>query len=298
MKFSARGVILILVMGLFASLWNDSEARGEASFFPGELKQGWALMEKPRVFTKKTLFEHIDGQAELFFKYGFRQCASAIFMNRKHREDQIDSDIYDMGNTLQAFGIFSRLRTDGPPGGFGLDSVLDERSALFYQGKYFVMLYASEENPVVLKELATQIASRIPGSSPPPRELDYFPRTGLKAGSLQYFPAGLLGHQFLEGGFQGTYSSGEKEVQLFLALFKGPQDAQRAFDAFKDYLTRKGKSAPRMTTEFGTGTLRGESPYQGEIIVLRKGPYLLGVMGPGIGEKEESRLAEFVKNAK
>jgi hypothetical protein len=298
MKFSERVLILLLVTAAFASLWNSSGARGEGSFLPGELKQGWALMDKPRVFTKKSLFEHIDGQAELFFKYGFRQCTSAVFKNRVHPEDQIDSDIYEMGNTLQAFGIFSRLRTEAQPGGFGLDSVLDERSALFYQGQYFVMLYASEENLPVLKELATQIASKIPDSSPPPRELDYFPKTGLKAGSLQYVPAGLLGHQFLKGGFQGTYPSGEKEVHLFLALFKGPQDGQRALDAFRDYLTRKGKTAPRTTTEFGSETLRGDSPYQGEIIVLRKGSYLLGEMGPGLGEKEESRLAEFVKNVK
>jgi hypothetical protein len=298
MKSSEKALILLLVTVTFTSLWNDSEARGEASFFPGELKQGWGLMEKPRGFTRKTLFEYIDGQAELFLKYGFRQCTSAVFKSRKHPEDQIDSDIYDMGNTLQAFGIFSRLRTDGPPGGFGLDSVLDERTALFYQGKYFVMLYASEENLPVLKELATQIASRMPNSSPPPRELDYFPKAGLKVGSLQYFPAGLLGHQFLKGGFQGTYPSGEKEYQLFLALFKGPQEGQSAFDAFKDYLTRKGKTPPRMTTEFGSETLRGDSPYQGKIIVLQKGSYLLGEMGPEIGEKEESRLAEFVKNVK
>ena len=298
MKFSERALILFLVTGLFASLWSDLEARGEASFLPRELQQDWALMEKPRVFTKKTLFEHIDGQAELFFKYGFRQCTSAVFKNRKQPEDQIDSDIYDMGNTLQAFGIFSRLRTEARPGGLGLDSALDERSALFYQGKYFVMLYASEENLAVLKELATQIASKIPNSSPPPRELDYFPKAGLKAGSLQYFPAGLLGHQFLKGGFQGIYPSGEKEVHLFLALFKEPRDVERAFDAFKEYLTQKGKMTPRLTPESGFKTLRGESPYQGKIVIVRKGSYLLGGMGPEIGEREEGLLAEFVKNVK
>ena len=298
MKPSRRTLVLLLVTGLFASFWNYSEARGEASFLPGDLPQGWALMERPRVFTKKTLFEHINGQAELFFKYGFRQCTSAVFRERKSPENQIDADIYDMGNTLGAFGIFSRLRTEERPGGFGLDSTLDERSALFYQGKYFVMLYATEENLAVLKQLATQISSKISDPSPPPRELSYFPKAGLKAGSIQYFSEGLLGLQFLGGGFRGTYQNGEKNYHLFLAVFKKSQDVQRAFDAFKDYLTQKGKMTPRVTTEFGSKTLRGESPYQGQIIVLQKGPYLLGGMGPQVGEKEESGLAEFVKNVK
>ena len=203
-----------------------------------------------------------------------------------------------MGNTLQAFGVFSRLRTEDRPGGFGLDSYLDENSALFYQGRYFVMLYATEENPAVLKQLATQISAKISPLSSPPRELSFFPKAGLRAGSIQYFSEGLLGLQFLKGGFQGAYLSGEKEFHLFLALFKSARDVQRAFDAFRDYLTQKGKVTPRVTTEFGSKTLRGESPYQGQIVVLQKGAYLIGGMSPQIGAKEEGGLAEFVKNVK
>ena len=52
-----------------------------------------------------------------------------------------------MGNVLQAFGVFSRFRNEDRPGGFGLDSYLDDHSAFFYKGKYFVMLYATESNP-------------------------------------------------------------------------------------------------------------------------------------------------------
>jgi hypothetical protein len=298
MKPSKRTLVLLLLTGLFASFLNYSEVHGESSFLPREPENGWALEEGPRTFTNKTLFEHIDGQAELFFKYGFRECTSAVYKERKNPENQIDADIYEMGNTLQAFGIFSRLRTEERPGGFGLDSYLDENSALFYQGKYFVMLYATEENLAVLKQLATQISSKISPLSSPPRELSFFPKAGLKGGSIQYFSEGLLGHQFLKGGFQGAYLSGEKEYHLFLAMFKNAQESQRAFDAFRDYLTQKGRMTPRVTTEFGSKTLRGESPYQGQIIVLQKGFYLLGAMGPQIGDKEESGLAEFLKNVK
>jgi hypothetical protein len=79
MKLSRRVFVLLFVGGFWVSFWSYSEARGEASFFPREIQQGWELTESPRVFTKKTLFEHINGQAELFFKYGLRQCTSAVF---------------------------------------------------------------------------------------------------------------------------------------------------------------------------------------------------------------------------
>jgi len=38
---------------------------------PKNVPDGWALREDPEMFTRETLFEHIDGQADLFVQYGF-----------------------------------------------------------------------------------------------------------------------------------------------------------------------------------------------------------------------------------
>ena len=110
-----------------------------------------------------------------------------------------------MGNSLQAFGVFSRFRQDESPAGIGLDSYLEDRYALFYKGKYFVVLQATDSNPSILKQLAQEIESRISDNSAPPKEIAYFPKNGLKPGSIEYFPDGLLGHQFLKRGFKASY---------------------------------------------------------------------------------------------
>ena len=123
----------------------------------------------------------------------------------------------------------------------GLDSYLDDHSALFYQGKYYVALYATEPNPEVLKELAKKVSGNLSDSSPPPLEISFFPKEGLKPGSIQYMSEGLLGHQFLKRGFQGTYVDGSKESQLFLAVFKSPEEAKIGLRAFRNYLSTKGK---------------------------------------------------------
>jgi len=102
-----------------------------------------------------------------------------------------------MGNSLQAFGVFSRFRQDESPAGIGLDSYLGDEYAIFYKGKYFVVLQATASSHSILKQLAQEIESRILDDSPPPKEIAYFPKTGLKPGSIEYFPDGLLGHQFL-----------------------------------------------------------------------------------------------------
>ena len=271
-----------------------------------DIPAGWALIQSPQTYNKKTLFGHINGQAELFLKYGFQKSVFAIYQSKKSREDQIEVDIYDMGNVVQAFGIFSRFRNEDRPGGFGLDSFLDDHSSFFYKGKYFVMFYATESNPDILRQFSTLISLKMLDPSLPPKEISYFPKNGLKPGSLQYFPEGLLGHQFLKRGFQGTYvekvevkaGAEDKEIKLFLAIFKNSQEAMSTLKVYKDDLFKKGKVFSGSIIEFGTRALKGEDPYQGKVIVLQKGFYLLGVVGFEKEEEAENRLAEFVKNVK
>jgi hypothetical protein len=309
--------------------WKVSLAMPLESLIPKkDIPAGWALIQGPQTYNKKTLFGHINGQAELFLKYGFQKSVFAIYQSKKSREDQIEVDIYDMGNVVQAFGIFSRFRNEDRPGGFGLDSFLDDHSALFYKGRYFVMVYAAESNPDFLRQFSKLISLKISDPSPPPKEISYFPKNGLKPGSLQYFPEGLLGHQFLKRGFQGTYvekvevqvkakaeaeekveakvkdeikdkvKTEDKEIKLFLAIFKDSQEAMNALKVYKDDLSKKGKVSSGSLIEFGTRALKGEDPYQGKVIVLQKGFYLLGVVGFEKEENAENLLTEFIKNIK
>jgi hypothetical protein len=298
-------MILFVLTGIFvwfeAPLW---AAPLESLLPKKDLPEGWTLAEGPQTYTKKTLFERINGEAELFFKYGFQKSVFAVYQCKKSREDQIEVDIYDMGNVLQAFGVFSRFRNEDRLGGFGLDSFLDDHSALFYQGKYFVMLYAPEANQEILRQFSKLISLKISDPSPPPREISYFPKNGLKPGSIQYFPEGLLGHQFLKRGFQGTYvekvevKAEEKTLKLFLAIFQNSQKAIDALRDFKDDLSKKGKVSSGSIIEFETRALKGEDPYQGKVIVLQKGFYLLGVVGFEKEEGGENRLAEFMREVK
>jgi hypothetical protein len=292
------------------------------SLLPKDIPEGWVLIDGPHLYTKKNLFGHIDGQAELFFKYGFQKSTFAIYQNKKNQENQIELDIYNMGNVLQAFGIFSRFRNEDRPAGIGLDSYLDDHSALFYKDKYFAILYSTESNSSTLKQWAAKIALKIVGTSASPKEIGFFAKTGLKPGSIQYFPEGLLGYQFLKRGFKGTYvekdeakekakvevraeaedknkvRTEDKEFQLFIAIFKDSQEAMSALRVYKNYLSQKGKVSSGSIIESKTWGLKGEDPYQGQVIIVHKGPYLLGVIGFEKEKDGENRLAEFVKQVK
>jgi Family of unknown function (DUF6599) len=280
------------------------------SLVPKNVPDGWAVREAPETFTRETLFEHIDGQAELFIQYGFNESVFALFRKANASDDKIDVDIYDMGNSLQAFGVFSRFRQDESPAGFGLDSYLGDQYAIFYKGKYFVVLQATDSNPSILKRLAQEIESRILDKSPPPKEIAYFPKTGLKPGSIEYFPNGLLGHQFLKRGFKASYveNDGKKndakidsegrDSYLFLSIFDNSQEATSALKLFRENLSKKGKLETGVANQFGPDALIGADPYQGKTIVVQKGPCLIGAIGFEQVKEAASRLDELMKEIK
>ena len=268
-----------------------------------DLPAGWTRVDGPRVYSNKTLFEHVNGQAILYLSYGFRRSVFVVFQNVREPENQIEVDIYDMGEVLNAFGVFSRFRNDDRPGGVGLDSYLDDRSLLFYRGRYFVMIYATETNATAMKQMAATISAKIGDSFRPPREIDLFPKNGLKAGSIQYFPEGLLGHTFLGRGFQAGYVDKDetnlqvpgREPLLFLAVFKSPKAAKEALTIYKSYVAKKGKVFASTPEAFGSDAWEGEDPYHGQLMVVQRGHHLLGAAGFA-GKRAESHLDAFIKN--
>jgi hypothetical protein len=277
---------------------------------PKNVPDEWVVREAPETFTRETLFEHINGQADLFIQYGFEKSVFAIYRKAGASDDKIDVDIYDMGNSLQAFGVFSRFRRNDSPAGIGLDSYLSDDYVIFYKGKYFVVLQATDSNRSILKQLALEIESRILDDSLPPQEIAFFPETGLRPGSIEYFPDGLLGHEFLKKGFKASYleNNGRKddskteseggEFQLFLSIFENLEEAENALKIFRESLSKKGKPLPGAANQFGSDAFVGSDPYQGKTIVVRKGDRLLGAVGFQYDNEGQSRLAELMKKMK
>lgn len=277
------------------------------ALIPPNAPQGWNLPEAPETFTKETLFEHIDGQADLFLQYGFRGSVFAMFRKVNAADDKIDVDIYDMGNVLQAFGVFSRFRQEEGSAGIGLDSYMDERAVFFYKGRYFVVLQATESNPSILKHLAQEIASRISDDAAPPKETSYFPRNGLKPGSIEYYPDGLLGHDFLKRGFRAAYIGKDtppadakdavqsQDTGLFVAIFDNTKEAADALKLYKEHLAGKGSVNEGSSATMGPDVVTGVDPYQGKTVVAQKGPYLVGAVGFLNQGEGEQKVAELMK---
>ncbi len=71
-----------------------------------------------------------------------------------------------------------------------------------------------------------------------------------------------------------------------------------AMRLFREHLSKKGKVAEGISTQFGPEALTGVDPYQGKTIVAHQGPYLLGAIGFEQDKDGEQRLAELMNEVK
>lgn len=148
---------------------------------------GWRVGADDQAFTPENLFDYINGGAELYLSYGFKSVLSRTYTNADRPE--IIADIFDMGSSENAFGVFSHSR-EIIDDTIGQGSQYSHGLMLFWKDRYYVSILASPETAETKEavfELARHIDQEIPGEGPLPRTLDLLPRDSLDLASVRYF---------------------------------------------------------------------------------------------------------------
>src|SRR5512137_1084518 len=118
MKITCLNALMLLSL-LFMPPVSTAAAENSSmlSVLPaGSCAEGWVMEEKPALFTEETLFDHINGEAELYFPYGFDALATARYVKKDAQGSEVMADVYRMGTLLGAFGIWSNYRKADAPG--------------------------------------------------------------------------------------------------------------------------------------------------------------------------------------
>jgi len=98
---------------------------------------GWHIEGEVRFYPGKALTEMIDGAAERFFNYVFEGAARAELAHEDFPET-IQVDIYEMGNSADAFGAYTMFLGEGESPAVGTDAVLTEPLLRFWKDRYYV----------------------------------------------------------------------------------------------------------------------------------------------------------------
>jgi hypothetical protein len=273
-----RGWTIILLL-LFVVPCTSLPAAEMAEFLPPvTCGAGWQMEGKPLFYDRETLSDRINGEAELYFPYGFDRLAAARYASEKKPEAGIDVEIYRMGSLRDAFGMYANYRQkEGQGIDAGAEGNLAPPQLFFYQGRYFVHIQVTgsdDVRPEALAECGRVTAARLPGPKNRPPELAALDRPEVVKGTERYLPQSLLGYDFLNRGIMVDAVVGGVSLQVFRLLDTTVESATTAFDRYRSQVNQ-GKVAGEGKA---TALLDGLDPLYGPVMVLRKGDCLAGAL--------------------
>lgn len=237
---------------------------------------GWQQAGKPETYNPDDVFKLIDGEAELYFPYGFKRVA-AVNYQKPGLDVPFAVEAYEMGSTLDAFGIYSNYRdTDSKLIGVGTEGYLGRGQAVFYQDTCFVKVRAqkSDVKPEDVESLAKAISAALPQNKAKPEELKALAIPQVVPQSEQYIGQSLLGHKFLTRGLVAQVKVDDKTARVFVAM-PARNGKENLLEGYAAYLEKNGAKMTRIDDN----TSAFVDPLQKGTIIRKKGDCLLGVTG-------------------
>lgn len=236
---------------------------------PAEIA-GWKWDGKEKHYNSRTLFDYIDGAAELYRAYGFQNLKVHRF--EKSSQPPIIAELYEMDSSEDAYGVFSFEHQD-EPAGIGQGSEFGGGLLRFWKGKYFVSVYAEGEGAGVESGILTigrTVANSIQTTGKEPQLIAFLPdrALGLVDRSTRYLKSHVLLNQRFFVSHQNilnlsrkteavlaTYLRDRQKTQLLLIRYPHSSEAQAAFQSFTEAYMPEAAGKGRLKTEDKKWTL-------------------------------------------
>ena len=249
---------------------------------PGKsFAKDWVIEEKAKLYDKDTLFDHIDGEAELYFPYGFDALATASYVNKQNPDLSIVADVYRMASVLDAFGIYSNYRkANNLWVTIGAEGFVSSSQLMFYQDRYFVRLQISGATSLpkdTFLACARAISGNLPAGSGPPKELEVMKIPALVPKSERYLAQSLLGYVFFRRGIIADAAAQDEKMQIIVIHEDTPAAARKTFDQYYSYLKTEVQGI-QVTDNPTRRQVIAVDPLYGGVLVEQSGRYIIGAV--------------------
>jgi hypothetical protein len=232
------------------------------------------------------LFRVIDGGAELYLAYGFRELQLRDFQKG---EVKLSVFIYDLGRPLAAFGL---ARREWPRGGealgLGPESLASPpQQCLLRKGRYYLKVepLQGKLDAGLCREVLAPLHAALPGEDGAPAELGLLPAADQVAGSAGYTRQSYLGLAALGEAVHAEYAApGGGALQAFLLL----PTPERPVEAAWAELQKRWRPVPGG----GLVALGRKVPYRGPVLVTRTPRGVCGVALDGAEELDPAAWAQ------
>jgi hypothetical protein len=216
---------------------------------------GWKIVEPGQYFDRRTIFDYMDGAGELYRSYSYRELLVQQYKSEQVAEPVITVELFDMGSSADAFGIFSFEQMDEPVG-VGQGSEYGSGLLRFWKNQYFINIYTENETDITKQTslaLGKNIATAIPENGTIPKLVSFLPQEGLMVRSIRYFhlQSGLNHHYNLAdknvlnldsttNAILAKYQFASEKPYILLIQYSSQTAAISAFYNFLEFCNRKG----------------------------------------------------------
>ena len=218
----------------------------EAKDFKFPEVSGWRQSGEPQTFTPQTLYEYINGAADLYLMYDFQELKVAEYQNDK--KASITVEVYRHQTPTHAFGIYSQERL--PSANFieiGTQGYIENNVFNFLTGPYYVKVSrynTGAEDQVVLLAFAKTISENLGEKGTLPSVLTTFPAEGKIKNSEKFIAQNFLGYSFFYSAFTADYELSDKKFKLF--IIEGT-DKNECKTMIQKYLQQTGNPEKNVT---------------------------------------------------
>jgi hypothetical protein len=233
----------------------------------------------PEVFGPDTLYEKINGQATLYLSAGFVHLKSQWFAETENDDAMFEVDIYDMGNGLNAFSVFSaQRRQDARTLDLGQYAYQTQNAIFFSHGPFYVEIVASDVSETSIQSMITFAEAFIekhPIKTQSIGEKELFPKEGLIQNSISLVSADAFGYDRFDQIFTANYMLKDTELMAYYSRRKTPREAQELASSYRDFLAAFGGQTDE--SDLGIKTAKMIHILDTYEVVFSHGPYLAGV---------------------
>lgn len=289
------GILLLFLFILYLQnpMLSQDENESLKALLP--VMEGLVSMEAPQTYYPENLFEYINGAAEIYLSYGFKELIVAEY-KKSNSSDTVAAEIYDMGDHKNSFGIYSAERyPDNEFVSLGTQGYVEEGALNFLVGRYYIKLLCfdcEERSDETLQAFAEKIVNRVGDKGGFPVLVQAFPTEGRLPNSEKYILNNFMGYRFLHDGYLANYEVDELSFDCFIIEGKNPSEAQHML---QQYLEAKGASNVQ---KISSGYQVKDRYYHNIYLALAKN-YICGVMKIKEGKEKvgEKYLEKLVKLA-
>lgn len=258
-------------------------ASGPAAVIPpGGPGPGWtANPHETWTAVGETIYDRINGAAEVYLQYDFKAGARAQFVRDGTAGVYLEVTVYEFGSSAEAFGAYTTTSDlpGTPAADLGDAAVVVDGTLVVWRGVYLVRIVVSEVTEATTaarRQMAEAIVRNIPGDRAVlPDILDLLPAEGRIAGSERYLHTALSMMQ-VEPGFRTAPLGLGRDTDVVTADYaaEGPPGAVVNRIFVIRYRTAEAAAAARqayLDDPSATGSRVGQ-----ETVLEQHGRYLVG----------------------